>query len=179
MAGFASNLSLIGLFCHLNLTWGKKDQIIILDSSFATVRLKIINLWTSSSIKITILHCRVNFLAFPDVSHLSVSIPDPLIELLALEDEEVVSRLVDAALHGYWASGVHVVASHHADCDASLLAFPDGFGYLWEYLWLIIIFMYLLTGEIWAYYWPHIWITLRVLQAWCILCIHVYIRIYL
>lgn len=65
-------------------------------------------------------------------TYLSISIPDPLIELLALENEEVVSRFEYAALDGDGARRVHIVSRHHADCDACLLTFPDGFGYLGE-----------------------------------------------
>lgn len=59
-------------------------------------------------------------------THLSFLVPDSSVEVLALQAQEVVAGLDDAALGGDGARRVDVVARHHAHRDARPLALPDG-----------------------------------------------------
>lgn len=61
------------------------------------------------------------------VCHLSVSVPDPAVELLALEYEEVVAGFEDAAFDGNRASRVYVVTSHHTNRYTRFLTLADSF----------------------------------------------------
>lgn len=60
-------------------------------------------------------------------NYLAFLIADPPVELLPLQAQEVLPRLDDAALGCNGPGCVDVVPSHHADCDASTLAFADSF----------------------------------------------------
>ena len=52
------------------------------------------------------------------------------IELFAIQDDVVITRLENATLGRNTASGVHVVASHHSYCYSRPLALADGVGNL-------------------------------------------------
>lgn len=62
--------------------------------------------------------------------HLAVAVADAPVELLALDDEEVVARLHDAALHRDGARCVDVVARHHAHRNSGPLALANRVGHL-------------------------------------------------
>lgn len=62
----------------------------------------------------------------PARDYLAFLIADPPVELLPLQAQEVLPRLDDAALGRDGPGRVDVVSSHHADRDASTLAFADG-----------------------------------------------------
>ena len=55
---------------------------------------------------------------------------DPVVELLALHDEEVVPGFKDPALDGDGSGRVHVVSCHHPDGYAGILALLNGVGNL-------------------------------------------------
>lgn len=59
--------------------------------------------------------------------YLAFLIADPPVELLPLQAEKVLPRLDDAALGCNGPGSVNVVPGHHADCNASTLAFSDSF----------------------------------------------------
>lgn len=63
------------------------------------------------------------------LSHLSLLVADPAVELFALQADEVISGLQDAAFGGDGASRVDVIPGHHPHRDSSALAFPDG---IWD-----------------------------------------------
>lgn len=63
------------------------------------------------------------------LSHLSLLIADPAVELLALQADEVISGLQDATFGGDGAGRVDVIPGHHPHRDSSALAFPDG---IWD-----------------------------------------------
>lgn len=56
------------------------------------------------------------------MSHLSLVITDQLVELFALQTQEVLARQQDATLGCYGTGGVDVVPGNHAHGDASPLA---------------------------------------------------------
>lgn len=56
------------------------------------------------------------------MSHLSLVITDQLVELFALQTQEVLARQQDATLGRYGTGGVDVVPGNHAHGDASPLA---------------------------------------------------------
>ena len=62
--------------------------------------------------------------------HLSISTTDASVELLAFQNKAIVTGVDDATLGGNGASGVHVVACHHAHTDSCRLAPTDGFWHL-------------------------------------------------
>lgn len=62
-------------------------------------------------------------------SHFSFFVAYPPVELFALQADEVVAWLQDAALGGDGPGRVDVVASHHPHRDACALALPDG---IWD-----------------------------------------------
>ena len=62
--------------------------------------------------------------------HLSLVVADLLVELFALQTQEVLSRKQDATLGCNGASSVDVVPGNHADGDPGPLAFGDGCWYL-------------------------------------------------
>lgn len=62
-------------------------------------------------------------------SHLSFFVAYPPVELFALQADEVVAGLQDAALGGDGPGRVDVVARHHPHRDACALALPDG---IWD-----------------------------------------------
>lgn len=62
-----------------------------------------------------------------DLAHL---VADPLVELFALQTQEVISRLQNATFGGDGSGSVDVVSCYHADSDTGPLALPDGFWYL-------------------------------------------------
>lgn len=64
------------------------------------------------------------------LTHLSLVVSDLLVELLALQAQEVLARNNDATLGCDGTGGVDVVSGNHAHSDASALAFSDGFGHL-------------------------------------------------
>lgn len=64
------------------------------------------------------------------MSHLSLVITDQLVELFALQTQEVLARQQDATLGRYGTGGVDVVPGNHAHGDAGLLALEDGIRYL-------------------------------------------------
>lgn len=66
----------------------------------------------------------------PRWPHLSLVVPDLLVELLPLQTQEVFTGRNDAALGRDGASSVNVVSSNHTDCDACTLALGDSLGYL-------------------------------------------------
>lgn len=59
------------------------------------------------------------------MAHLSFLVAYPSVELFALQAEEVISGLEDAALGGDGSSRIDVIPGHHSHRDASTLAFPD------------------------------------------------------
>lgn len=60
------------------------------------------------------------------LTHLSLLVADPSVELLAFHAQELVSRLQDAALGGDGAGRVDVVPGYHAYRDPGTLTFLDG-----------------------------------------------------
>lgn len=62
-------------------------------------------------------------------SHFSFFVAYPPVELFALQADEVVAGLQDAALGGDGPGRVDVVARHHPHRDACALALPDG---IWD-----------------------------------------------
>lgn len=62
-------------------------------------------------------------------SHFSFFVAYPPVELFALQADEVVAGLQDAALGGDGPGRVDVVACHHPHRDACTLALPDG---IWD-----------------------------------------------
>lgn len=67
------------------------------------------------------------------MSHLSFLIPDSSIEVLALQTQEVITRLDDATFCSDGTCCVDIVTSDHAHSDTCSLAFPDGLRDLqWE-----------------------------------------------
>lgn len=66
----------------------------------------------------------------PRWPHLSLVVPDLLVELLPLQTQEVLAGRNDATFGGDGAGSVDVVSSNHADRDACTLALGDGLGYL-------------------------------------------------
>lgn len=56
------------------------------------------------------------------MSHLSLVVTDQLVELFALQTQEVLARQQDATLGRYGTGGVDVVPGNHAHGDASPLA---------------------------------------------------------
>lgn len=76
------------------------------------------------------LNTKIKIKILGGVTNLSVSVPYPGVELLALEDQEVVLGPDDAALQADGAGGVDVISGHHANGDAGFLALPDGFRHL-------------------------------------------------
>lgn len=62
------------------------------------------------------------------VAYLSLLVAYPPVEVLALQAQEVVTRLEDATLDGDGSGGVDVVPGDHAHCDPSTLALLNGVG---------------------------------------------------
>lgn len=60
-------------------------------------------------------------------SYLAFLISNSSVEFLPLQAQEVLSWLDDATLSCNSPGSVDVVSSHHTDCDASTLAFSNGF----------------------------------------------------
>ena len=61
-----------------------------------------------------------------DANLVGHGVPDPLVELLALEHEVAVPLPDDAALGGDGPGGVDIVPSHHPHGDTRALALLDG-----------------------------------------------------
>lgn len=59
--------------------------------------------------------------------YLTFLVADPSVELLPFQAQEVLPGLDDATFGCDGPGRVDVVSSHHADCDASTLAFSDSF----------------------------------------------------
>lgn len=64
-------------------------------------------------------------------AHLALLVAYSAVELFALQADEVVAGLQDAALGGDGPRRIDVVARHHPHRDACALALPDGFWDLW------------------------------------------------
>lgn len=62
--------------------------------------------------------------------YLSLLIPDPPVELLPLEAQEVLPGVDDATFDGDGTRSVDVVPGDHAHGDPGSLALPDGFWHL-------------------------------------------------
>lgn len=60
-------------------------------------------------------------------SYLAFLVSNPSVEFLPLQAQEVFTWVDDATLSCNSPSSVDVVSSHHTDCDASTLAFANGF----------------------------------------------------
>lgn len=69
-------------------------------------------------------------------NYLAFLVSDPPVELLPLQAQEVLPGLNDAALGRNGTGRVDVVPRHHADCNASALAFADSFRDLEGTRWL-------------------------------------------
>ena len=65
-------------------------------------------------------------------SHLSLVVSDLLVELFALQTQEVLPRQQDATLGCDGTGGVDVVSSDHTDSDAGTLALRNRLRYLKE-----------------------------------------------
>lgn len=68
--------------------------------------------------------------SLPRWPHLSLVVPDLLVELLPLQAQEVFAGRNDATLGCDGSGSVDVVSSNHADCDACALALGDSLRYL-------------------------------------------------
>ncbi len=62
--------------------------------------------------------------------YLSLLIPDPPVELLPVDAQEVFSGVDDATLDSDGSCRVDVVSCHHTHSDSSTLALQDGVGHL-------------------------------------------------
>lgn len=60
-------------------------------------------------------------------SYLAFLVSNPSVEFLPLQAQEVFTWVDDATLSCNSPGSVDVVSSHHTDCDASTLAFANGF----------------------------------------------------
>lgn len=66
----------------------------------------------------------------PRWPHLSLVVPDLLVELFSLQTQEVFAGRNDATLGRDGAGGVDVVSGDHTDRDARTLTLGDSLGYL-------------------------------------------------
>lgn len=62
------------------------------------------------------------------IAYIAIAIANPSVKLFALEDQEIVLRLNNAAFGCDRTRRVDVVASHHSNSDSSSLTFLDGVG---------------------------------------------------
>lgn len=60
-------------------------------------------------------------------SYLAFLVSNPSVEFLSFQAQEVFTWVDDATFSCNSPGSVDVVSSHHTDCDASTLAFANGF----------------------------------------------------